>query len=283
MNKLNILINECSARVYPLPRDSNDLIGKLIQTQRENSEAERILISSRKKLNEYSLEWSRMEENTGTTKFNRVKGKLLFVGSVLEAMTTFRNTEHFLVGKFWLPESGTTYIEEALNLLSDRKEFGGFRVMQEKLKKNEKPPTKFFKNELLFQYQKIVDTYGVPRYKEINPAVISSVSFPFLFGMMFGDIAHGFILLLFGIFTFLRGRKLADLLRIEHLEMRSLGVLLVMMGFFAVYAGLVYNDFLALPVTIVDSCYVNKGDSYGKFVWLGLMGRTEVPILSMGF
>jgi V-type H+-transporting ATPase subunit a len=36
-------------------------------------------------------------------------------------------------------------------------------------------------------------------YKEVNPAVFAIVTFPFLFGVMFGDIGHGLLLLLAGI------------------------------------------------------------------------------------
>jgi V-type H+-transporting ATPase subunit a len=32
---------------------------------------------------------------------------------------------------------------------------------------------------------------GMARYKEFNPAVFSVTTFPFLFGVMFGDIGHG--------------------------------------------------------------------------------------------
>jgi len=41
-----------------------------------------------------------------------------------------------------------------------------------------------------------VDTYGVPSYKEINPAIFTQVTFPFLFGVMFGDIGHGLLILI---------------------------------------------------------------------------------------
>ena len=47
--------------------------------------------------------------------------------------------------------------------------------------------------------QIIVDTYGVPRYGEVNPGLFTIATFPFLFGMMFGDILHGSLLLAFGI------------------------------------------------------------------------------------
>jgi V-type H+-transporting ATPase subunit a len=46
-------------------------------------------------------------------------------------------------------------------------------------------------------FQDIVDTYGVPVYKEVNPTVFTIVTFPFLFGVMFGDIGHGGIVFLF--------------------------------------------------------------------------------------
>lgn len=39
-----------------------------------------------------------------------------------------------------------------------------------------------------------MNTYGVPSYKEINPAVFTIVSFPFEFGLMFGDVFHGTVL-----------------------------------------------------------------------------------------
>ena len=66
------------------------------------------------------------------------------------------------------------------------------------------PPTNINSNEFLSSFQMIVDTYGTPCYKEVNPAIFTIITFPFLFGVMFGDIAHGFLLLLFGIYMCLR-------------------------------------------------------------------------------
>jgi len=44
----------------------------------------------------------------------------------------------------------------------------------------------------------MVDMYGVPTYREANPAIIYIVTFPFLFGLMFGDMGHGSLMLLLG-------------------------------------------------------------------------------------
>ena len=101
-------------------------------------------------------------------------------------------------------------------------------------------------------YQQIVDTYGVPSYKEINPAIYACVTFPFLFGMMFGDMGHGGTLFLFSAFLVmfepkLRGGALNDFLYLRYI--------LLLMGFFAFYCGFMYNDFVSIPIHFFESCY----------------------------
>jgi len=59
-------------------------------------------------------------------------------------------------------------------------------------------PTYFKSNKVFDIFQLIVDTYGVPTYLEANPALISAVTFPWYFGMMFGDMGHGSILTIAG-------------------------------------------------------------------------------------
>lgn len=62
------------------------------------------------------------------------------------------------------------------------------------------PPPSYFKlNDFTAPFQQVVSTYGVPLYKEINPAYFSIITFPFLFGVMFGDIGHGSFFLIFAI------------------------------------------------------------------------------------
>jgi len=61
-------------------------------------------------------------------------------------------------------------------------------------------PTLIKTNDFSISAQLIVDTYGVPSYKEVNPAYLTTITFPFFFGVMFGDIMHGSILLAFGIY-----------------------------------------------------------------------------------
>ena len=41
---------------------------------------------------------------------------------------------------------------------------------------------------------------GPCRYREVNPAVFTIVTFPFLFAVMFGDVGHGIIMLMVAIY-----------------------------------------------------------------------------------
>ena len=50
--------------------------------------------------------------------------------------------------------------------------------------------------------------FGSLRYKEVNPAVFSCITFPFLFGIMFGDVGHGVILTLVAAYFIIREKLL---------------------------------------------------------------------------
>lgn len=101
-------------------------------------------------------------------------------------------------------------------------------------------------------FQLIVDTYGTPNYKEFNPAVPAIVSFPFLLGVMFGDVMHGAILTVFGIYLCMSKREKGTL---AHTLAKARYIFL-MNGLFSFYCGLIYNDFTSLPVLISKkSCW----------------------------
>ena len=46
------------------------------------------------------------------------------------------------------------------------------------------------------------------KYREVNPAVLTIVTFPFLFAVMFGDIGHGTLMLFFALYMVLSERSL---------------------------------------------------------------------------
>lgn len=83
----------------------------------------------------------------------------------------------------------------------------------------ESPPTYYAINKVTGCFQDIVEAYGIAGYREANPTVFTIVTFPFLFAVMFGDVGHGFLMLLFALYLVLNEKKLAKSNLGEILEM----------------------------------------------------------------
>ncbi len=119
------------------------------------------------------------------------------------------------------------------------------------------PPTYLKVDEFTWVFQEIVSTYGTPSYREVNPAFFTIVTFPFLFGMMFGDMCHGLILT--GLSLYLCGYKDALIKRKSILApLLKARFLLLLMGIFATFCGFMYNDFAGLNLNLFRTCYYAK-------------------------
>ena len=88
--------------------------------------------------------------------------------------------------------------------------------------------------------------YAIPTYQEANPGVTLIVTFPFLFGVMYGDIGHGGCLMFFSSLLILFNGTLEK--QPEMKPLLALRYFFFLMGFFAVYCGFMYNDFMSLPL-----------------------------------
>jgi len=122
------------------------------------------------------------------------------------------------------------------------------------------PPTHFVTNKFTYGYQEFVNTYGIPRYREANPALFTAATFPFLFGVMYGDIGHGTFLFCVGL-CLLYNEAANEKAKLGELAdgLHSGRYMIVMMGFFAIYAGMIYNDMFSLGVNFFSSRYYFEG------------------------
>lgn len=126
------------------------------------------------------------------------------------------------------------------------------------------PPTHFVTNKFTYAFQEFVNTYGIPRYREANPALFTAATFPLLFGVMYGDIGHGTFIFIAGLMLLWNEKKNENIKRDEMAEFAfQARYMLTMMGFFAVYAGFIYNDCFALGLNLFQSRWVFEGQNYG--------------------
>jgi V-type H+-transporting ATPase subunit a len=173
-----------------------------------------------------------------------------------------------LYGYFWIPTNEIARLEKALEVL--RSTHGGrgdgfvmprvFHV-DNKYYRGISPPSHFDLNDFTRPFQLITETYAVPSYKEVNPSVFACVTFPFLFSVMFGDIAHGLVILSAGIALCMKHYLSKSSIENDFVVSTALSLryLVLLMGIFSVYCGFIYNDFASIPVW-VSSCYVYNTD-----------------------
>jgi V-type H+-transporting ATPase subunit a len=103
-------------------------------------------------------------------------------------------------------------------------------------------------------FQEIVNTYGVPNYQEINPGYFTIITFPFLFGVMFGDIGHGFVLFCIAVSFFSFKEQPTKPKPTDGLYKAR--YLFLLMSLFSIFSGFIYNEFFSIPISIFpNTCY----------------------------
>jgi len=168
-------------------------------------------------------------------------------------MFNYDVTHKCLIAEGWCPTEDMDNIREALRKGTTMSQ-ASVQTVINVVKSKETPPT-FFRNAVFSKgTQSIVDAYGMARYQEFNPATFSFITFPFLFGVMFGDIGHGFIMALSGLLLILYEKKLAYLAKDEMFGTVYKGRYnIFLMGIFATYSGFIYNELFAVPLEIWGS------------------------------
>ncbi|KAI4292987.1 V-type H+-transporting ATPase subunit a, partial [Pancytospora philotis] len=141
-----------------------------------------------------------------------------------------------------------------------RKIKGSGRLAFEVTKSEEAHPTCFDTPKVAEAFQGFTDVFGVPKYREINPALFLMFTFPFMFGAMFGDILHGFILGAIAALMIRRFERLNHRCGVLQVILEGRYVMLLC-ALTSVWFGLLYGDFGSLPVTLFSGRY-GPGHAY---------------------
>ncbi len=112
--------------------------------------------------------------------------------------------------------------------------------------KFEPPPTLTRNPKITFVYEKIVTGFGLPNYFEVDPTVFMFISFPIIFGLMFGDVGHGAIFLILSLLLYVVNRK--GIKTSELFEYMIKGSpLLIMCSIAAIFFGFLYGELFGSP------------------------------------
>mmetsp|Transcript_1664 Transcript_1664/g.5908 ORF Transcript_1664/g.5908 Transcript_1664/m.5908 type:complete len:860 (-) Transcript_1664:40-2619(-) len=258
--KIRKLCEAFGANIYDCPKDEEERTAKLAETRNQEQDASNVLERTRDSNVRLLRE---VRGNLDNWKIMVMKEKAIY-----HTMNLFNydSGRRCLIAEGWCPTDAQDMeaIHEALrngNLRSDASVPSILSVVET----TDAPPTYFVTNRFTECFQNVIDAYGIARYRELNPAPLTIVTFPFLFGVMFGDIGHGFMLFLIALVLVIKEEPLGKIKLPEMVDTLYEGRwLFLLMTIASMYCGLLYNEFFGLPMNLFGSDWTYSVPYYKK-------------------
>eukprot|EP00497_Spongosphaera_streptacantha_P002767 TRINITY_DN337_c0_g2_i5.p1 TRINITY_DN337_c0_g2~~TRINITY_DN337_c0_g2_i5.p1 ORF type:complete len:594 (+),score=117.32 TRINITY_DN337_c0_g2_i5:397-2178(+) len=250
---LKNLCHYMNVPIYSVDRDNID--ERRVKAEREAKDLERVLAQTQREL--------RTELRVTSKKVKMWQVAMMQEMGIRDLLNKFLHQGSMLRAEGWCPTEDIPRVQGALEDATRGKGMAP-TVVEEIDPGNRKPPTFFETNKFTSCFQTLIDTYGMPRYREYNPTVPSIITFPFLFAMMYGDVGHGACVFLGALYIVLRedsfkGKKLNEIMAYLY----GGRYLMLFMGLFAIYNGFIYNDIMSISMTLwSDAKYDDEGDKW---------------------
>ena len=262
-NKIIQICDIFGASRFTIPK-REDLQNEINNIQQEIYEKKEYLKTVETSIKEFFKD--KIGENELPGKYDMYKLYFLQEKLLFSNLNKCKLHKDLLDGEVWIPEEKLELVQEAINKISSKNPNKLTAVLSDFDElESTKPPTYLKVNDFTMPFQMIVSEYGVPRYREVNPGLFTIITFPFMFGVMFGDIGHGSLILILSIWLCLKKDEILKTMPDFKMLVKT-RYFFLMCGFFAFFNGWIYDDFFATPLGIFGTCYENKMGDNGKMI-----------------
>mmetsp|Transcript_38922 Transcript_38922/g.153942 ORF Transcript_38922/g.153942 Transcript_38922/m.153942 type:complete len:461 (-) Transcript_38922:1465-2847(-) len=254
--KITKICNAFGANLYPFPFSHNSQMTMYNECRARLNDLENVTITTRRQKVETLSEIA--------AKLPLWSEKVFCEKAVYHTLNllNFDTSQKLFVGEGWCPKNRVDDVRLALDRAVRRANAQVPSMVEErKPSSRETPPTYYRINKFTEIFQTIVESYGVAQYHEVNPAPFLITSFPFLFGVMFGDVGHGIIMAAFAFLMILFEKRL-QYSKNEMVQNLYKGrYIIFLMGVFSIFTGFIYNEFFAIPLDIFGSRWKYTSES----------------------
>jgi V/A-type H+-transporting ATPase subunit I len=152
---------------------------------------------------------------------------------ITEAIAHFGKLHHTYLIVGWVPAARVADLTQGLKQVSEEILIDANPTQRNNPQRN--VPVALGNAGIVGAFEPLVTTYAQPRYEEVDPTVLIALTFPLLYGVMFGDVGHGLMLALLG---WLMSSGKVRALR----SVASLGGIIMTCGLMATVFGFLYGS-----------------------------------------
>jgi len=228
-----------------LPENTKMALREVKNALKENREKEKTIYNNRQHLGE--------ENRPNLDVWGETAQNIL---ALLNAKKQMLQSGRLATIKGYVPQSRFCELESTIESMLN----GKVIILPDKAQEAPvvEPPSKIKHSRWIEPFGEITKLYGVPKYDEIDPTPVMAITFPILFGLMFGDMGHGLVLLV--------GGAVGGSLVKGNQSIKNICWIMATCGAAAIIAGALFGEFFGQP--FFEPLWLNPFHGGGVFEFL---------------
>lgn len=130
------------------------------------------------------------------------------------------------------------------------------------------PPTKLENPKIFKPFEMFVRMYGLPAHGEIDPTVFVGITYSFIFGVMFGDVGQGLLLVVVGALIY-------------HFKKAPLAGIIATVGIFSTIFGFMFGSIFGFE-DIIEPLWLRPIDHMTTLPFVGKLNTVFIVSVAFG-